>query len=341
MNTKKYQELLTKYLSGACTPEEILIVESWYKSLSENEISSALGIHSDEEKQILLEKNWTSLQSKITTEPTKQNWYRSIKYWAAAASIIFIISICSVWYAADNDANNPYAIQENIEIPSSQIEKHNTSTSPLVIKLSDNSIVTLQPKSIIRYTEVFEGEKREVTLEGEAFFEIAKNPEKPFIVYSNNLITKVLGTSFNIKSNKTTGNVQVDVRSGRVSVFSKVNKNKKQDNIILTPNQRAEYISDEDQLVMSIVEKPVILISNEEFQKFTFKDAPIEKVFDAIEKAYGIQVMYDKTVMKDCRITTSLDDENLFDKISIICKLLGASYEIIDTKVVIEGVNCL
>ena len=91
---------------------------------------------------------------------------------------------------------------------------------------------------------------------------------------------------------------------------------------------------------MSIVEKPVVLISNEEFKKFTFKDAPIEKVFDAIEKAYGIEVVYDKKVMKDCRITTSLDDENLFDKLNIICKLLGASYKIIDTNVVIEGVNC-
>ena len=100
------------------------------------------------------------------------------------------------------------------------------------------------------------------------------------------------------------------------------------------------YRTSEDQLVMSIVEKPVVLISNEEFKKFTFKDAPIEKVFDAIERAYGIEVVYDKKVMKDCRITTSLDDENLFDKLNIICKLLGASYKIIDTNVVIEGVNC-
>jgi transmembrane sensor len=340
MNTKKYQELLTKYLSGRCTAEEIEIVESWYKSLSENKISEELSVHSDEEKKLLLEKNWTSLQSKIKNETTTVSSYKMMKYWAAAASIVFVIGILSLWYGY-NDSYVQYTVNEDKETPFKGVEKQNTGTSAMVIKLSDHSVVTLQPKSIIRYNETFAGDNREVTLEGEAFFEIAKNPNKPFFVYTNNLITKVLGTSFTIKSNKTTGNVRVDVRSGQVSVFSKVNKNKKQDKIILTPNQRVEYISSENQLVRSIVEKPVILISNEEIKKFTFKDAPIEKIFEAIEKAYGIQVEYDKNVMKDCRVTTSLDDENLFDKISIICKLLGASYKIIDTKVVIEGVNCL
>jgi ferric-dicitrate binding protein FerR (iron transport regulator) len=343
MTTEKYQELLVKYLKGGCTSEEVIMLDAWYKSLGESIISEESDVVSEEYKKQLVERNWASLQSKIQEKPIEVKTYQIKRYWVAAASIIFVISMIGLWFNISNSVSTQtdLVISADQVAPAKTIVKQNSGNETIRIELNDKSIVLLQPKGVLSYNEKFDGDNREVTLEGEAFFEITKNPQRPFIVYSNNLVTQVLGTSFNVKSNKLTGNVSVDVRSGKVSVFSKLNRYKEKGKIILTPNQRVDYIGSDDQLIKSIVEKPIVLITNEEFKKFTFKDDPIEKVFDAIEKSYGVEIQYDKDVMKDCRITTSLDDESLFDKISIICKLLGATYKIIGTQIVIEGVTCM
>ncbi|MDX1942932.1 MAG: DUF4974 domain-containing protein, partial [Saprospiraceae bacterium] len=74
--------------------------------------------------------------------------------------------------------------------------------------------------------------------------------------------------------------------------------------------------------------------------KLTFVEAPISQIFEAIEKAYGLEIIYDEVVMHDCTMTTSLDDENLHDKLAIICKLLYASYKMIDAQIVISSNGC-
>ena len=86
---------------------------------------------------------------------------------------------------------------ENKEII--QIERYNNGANPLKINLEDGSIVTLEKQSKLSYPTHFQKNKRMVILEGEALFEIAKNPEKPFYVYDNEIVTKVLGTRFSIK----------------------------------------------------------------------------------------------------------------------------------------------
>ncbi|MFN7117794.1 MAG: DUF4974 domain-containing protein, partial [Saprospiraceae bacterium] len=110
--------------------------------------------------------------------------------------------------------------------------------------------------------------------------------------------------------------------------------------VILTPNQRVKYLNLENRLVKSIVEMPKFIISKEEVQQLNFREAPISQIFEAIEKAYGLEIIYDEVVMRDCTMTTSLDEENLHDKLAIICKLLNASYKMIDAQIVISSNGC-
>jgi type II secretory pathway component GspD/PulD (secretin) len=72
----------------------------------------------------------------------------------------------------------------------------------------------------------------------------------------------------------------------------------------------------------------------------TFFNAPIAQVFEAIEKAYGLVIIYDEEVMQDCTITTSLDDESLNDKLMIICKVLNVSYEMVDAQIIVSSNGC-
>lgn len=340
MDAEKYKDLLKRYLEGDCTPEEKNMLDAWYKSLEKNEKS--VERDTDENKRQLLERNWASMKSRISAHPRKRRYHLISKYWAIAASVIFILSAAGVLYYVNHTRSIPgeAAVSRNADRATKLITKNNTGNQTIEIQLSDQSIVTLSPNSSLRYNEPFEGKYREVMLEGEAFFDVAKNPEKPFVVYSNNLITRVLGTSFKVSANKITGDVSVAVRSGKVYVVSKLSKNASEERVILTPNQRIDYISEKDQLVKSFVEEPVVLIPKAEFSQFTFINAPVEKVFDAIEKSYGVKIIYDKEVMRNCMITTSLDDENMFDKLNIICKLLGGTYKIVEVQVVIEGISC-
>ncbi|QIP15228.1 DUF4974 domain-containing protein [Spirosoma aureum] len=341
MDSTNYQELLAKYLRGDCTDEERALLDQWFASLdSEVELPST----EDEQKE-LLSQNWQMLAARtVKTAPFKR--FRARPYWVAAA-VVLLIGGLSWYFVSRLTLELPGKLEQVMETQSSFTERINSSALPERVVLSDQSVVTLQPGSRLRYPIEFAGNKREVTLIGEAFFEVQKNPHKPFLVYSHDLITKVLGTSFRIKAYPTDRNVTVAVRTGRVSVYSpqlatqtKLKSDPETIGVVLTPNQQVTYLGQEHRLVKTLVEKPLVVIRNEELASFTFQNAPVSKIMAAIEKTYGVDVVYDEELMANCFITTSLDQENLYDKLTIICKLLGATYKIIDAQIVISGSGC-
>ncbi|GAB4021205.1 FecR family protein [Spirosoma migulaei] len=341
MDSTNYQELLAKYLRGDCTDEERALLDQWYSSLDSEVVLPA----TDEEKKQLLAKNWQVLAVRtVKTAPVKHFQFRP--YWAVAAAVLLISGLS--WYFISQSTLELPAQQEQVsEAKLPFTERTNTSAVPERVVLSDRSVVTLQPGSSLRYPIAFAGNNREVTLVGEAFFEVQKNPHKPFLVYSHDLITKVLGTSFRIKADPTDRNVTVAVQTGRVSVYSpklatqtKSKSDPETIGVVLTPNQQVTYLGQEHRLVKTLVEKPVVLIPEAELASFTFQNAPVSKIMAAIEKTYGVDVVYDEELMANCFITTSLDQENLYDKLTIICKLLGATYKVIDAQIVITGSGC-
>ena len=89
------------------------------------------------------------------------------------------------------------------------VEQTNNSNKPQIITLSDGSSVLLQPNSKLSYPKIFTGNERKVYLSGEGFFEISKNPKKPFFVYANEIVTKVVGTSFRVKAYSDQPDVEV------------------------------------------------------------------------------------------------------------------------------------
>lgn len=276
-------------------------------------------------------------------------WYQSTAWrWAAAAVVLLGVTWFS-WQRNQKTENPSTQIYHQlVATAQSPLEEvTNTSSRSHLVMLSDGSSVLLQPNSRISYPKQFNKyAKREVYLTGEAFFEVAKKPEKPFFVYADNLITKVLGTSFTVRADGKDA-VNVIVKTGKVSVFTRSDKERleKQQSrqligLVLTPNQRVLFDREEGRLLRSLVDSPDLLNMPIQQSMFEFSGTPISQVFASLERAYGVEIVFDAEVMKNCYLTASLDDEPLFEKLNMICQTLDAQHEQMDGKILISSKGC-
>lgn len=276
-------------------------------------------------------------------------WQNTTFWWNLAASVTILVGF-GWWVWSNNFQQNRNVVTyEKMVSNTTQklIETSNETNKPLPVELSDGSLVILQKGSRISYMSHFEGQNREVFLSGEAFFEVSKDPSKPFLVYANGLVTKVLGTSFNIKAYDDDQEVTVEVNTGKVSVFAQSDpqikekaSNRELEGVVLTPNQKIIYERNEVRMVKALVERPTIIVANNEKLKFEFEDAPVKQVFEALEKAYSVDIVFDEDLMANCPLTASLTDLHLFEKLDIICKAVEAHYEILDGQIVIYSKGC-
>lgn len=266
---------------------------------------------------------------------------------AVAVSVIFGIGL---WYVNSSKIGIPKKIFETAPVFSNSnndfIEKRNLYKVNQKITLNDGSIVTLYPYSILRYPRQFEPSRREVYLAGKAFFDVVKNSQKPFWVYTDHISTQVLGTSFLVDAAKNK-DVFVEVQTGKVSVYTRKDQERSKQNlfnesigVILTPNQKVAYSTNEERLLKSIVDQPVALV-NLPLKDFIFDEKPVSEVFYLLEKMYGITVIYDFNVMENCYLTANLTDESLFKKLDLICKITHSTYEKTDAQIIIHSEGCL
>lgn len=286
---------------------------------------------------------WNGIEEDLNAKSELIVLRSSLKKWAVAASIVLILGLGFWWKFYVSPSENSIYSNLTANSPKPLNEIINTSSNELAVKFPDGSTALLKPNSRLSYHKTFEGKLREVYLAGEAFFEVTKNPKKPFMVYANGLITKVLGTSFSVKAFEKDKEVIVNVATGKVSVYTQ-NTARNQDpeinGVVLTPNQKMIYGKEDKRFIRTLTEKPSVIITDKELQQFSFHDAPIEQIFLAIEGAYGVKIIFDKDIVSNCHLTTSLTNENLFEKLDIICAGIEANYKIVDAQIIITGNGC-
>jgi transmembrane sensor len=270
-----------------------------------------------------------------------ERWLTWQRAWKVAAAVLLILGVG--WFGRQQLGKTDFPALEFAQTESEWVETRNEASQVMHVQLADGSRVDLQKGGQLRYRNELAGAQREVYLTGEAFFDVKKNPKKPFVVNANGLVTKVLGTSFRIKAPADAPTVTVDVKTGRVSVYpnqpSRVHDPESK-GMVLTPNQKVVFQRDAATLNKLLVEKPLPLIPKKEMQRFVFEDASVDRVFTAIERAYGIDIIFDEEVMQHCTLTMSIDNEDLFQKLDVICKVLDARYKLIDAQIVIYSKGC-
>jgi ferric-dicitrate binding protein FerR (iron transport regulator) len=220
---------------------------------------------------------------------------------------------------------------------------NNTNMAVKVVVLEDGSRISLQPNSQLKYPVQFGPGQREVVLQGGAFFEIARNEQKPFLVQTAHLTIKVLGTSFAVSAYQESARAEeVSVKTGKVSVITKPEQGQPATSarqMELTPNQRAVFDQTKHELVKGLVAIPLPVVKLEK-SRFIFDNVALGNVFALIEEVYQVKIVLEDKSVAQCPLTAALTEESLYVKLDLICKSIGASYEVRDTQILIKGTGC-
>lgn len=261
---------------------------------------------------------------------------RSLSRWWAAAAIFLAIAAGWIWWQQHQQPISYSSIVASADEPLK--EQINAQNKTQTLSLPDGSKVRLAPKSRLSFAQNF-GKLREVYLEGEAYFEVKRDPEHPFLVYAAETVTQVVGTSFTVRAFAGKPIVNVTVREGKVAVSSRKGlSNNLNNTVLLAANQQATFERNGETLVKSLVENPAKITPAH--KEIVYTDRPSTDILRDLEQQYGVELVYDEVLLKKCFVTISFSDEVFYERLRLLCRTIGAQYETIETQIVIRSNGC-
>ena len=333
METQNNQNLILKYLKKDITGKEL---EVFKKNLNSSGFEETFYQYREIWEQPI-EKKSSGFRKYQSLEKLNQkiNFYESEKKYnkrdnvfiryifrAAAILLIFLIPL-SILYRSEAPVNDNNG---NITIIVKKGERKK-------VQMSDGSVVHLNSKSKLIYPESFHHKIRKVILTGEAYFEIAKNAEVPFLVQTENLQTKVLGTSFNIKSSAN-NTIQISLVEGKVEVIDKTNKER----VLLNPSEELIYNKrTKEKLKQQFSPRKITAWKNGEL---IFENESMATVAKSLENWYNVNIHFDNKRIKNCRVKAMFKNESIDSVLTILKVIGGFDYSITGDKIIIKGKGC-
>ncbi|MBO9205303.1 MULTISPECIES: FecR family protein [Niastella] len=343
MDRTAFRELLIRYCDGSATAEEMALVDHWYEGL----YNDKLPILNQTDLDNIAQEMWEHIEKEGNLVPPL-TVYRStnrkrLYYFTAAAVIIgLVISGWLIFFSSTQTFSYDKSRKKD-----QLAENVNNTTTTQRINLEDGSYILLKPASKIAYTQHFGVNKREVYLEGEAFFQVAKDAARPFYVYTNELVTKVLGTSFDVRAFPHDNTIQVLVHTGKVTVYKRKTGAAEQElakanAAIITPNQQILFNRQQVSFTRSVITQPQVINTpvTKDSNLFVFTNTPASAVLKALQDAYGIPIIFDEELLGHCSFTGAFTNETFFERINLVCKAIEAVYEQADGQVIITSTGC-
>lgn len=285
-------ELLKKFLDNRCSPNELEQVQQLLQVPENSELLDRLIAgqsagdwehtgYADEALQPTMERWKAQLNERIRQQSggkVKQLWARRLRNVAAAMAGILVLSGISYWGLKNKRPQPVY------------VEQRNPGGAPVRYLLPDSTEVHLAAGSQLRYPAQFSGNKREVFLEGEAFFDVKQDAKKPFIIQTGDVYTEVLGTSFRITAFKTVP-LEVAVASGKVQVTD----HQKGQLAVLTKGRKVSYNA-----ASGVVEQ--LAVDPASLEKWTtgevyFEEARMDRIADELQRIYGVNIRFQQPAL--------------------------------------------
>ncbi|MFD1468523.1 FecR family protein [Hymenobacter caeli] len=334
MPPTELQALLHRYREGTCTPAEMRAVEAWYAAQPDGPAPAL----SADGREALRRALWQQLR------PARRlsSWPPAAWQWLAAAAVAAGLGVGSRWLGAP--AAGPKAPRAAAPAAARPwLVRQNATAGALAVRLPDGSRATLRPASQLRYRPGFAGGRRTVYLVGEAFFQVAHDAARPFQVYTADVVTRVLGTSFTVRAYPAQAETVVQVRTGQVRVSplrpaaGGATAAAVPGPILLLPNQQAVYAPARQQLHRELVAQPVLLAP----QPFAFDNRPVAEVLEALKTAYGVDIRYSPAAVAGCTVNLNLRRQaSLFAKLDVLCQATGATYSQADAQITFHSTGC-
>lgn len=315
-------EMFAAYLSGELNVEERARVEAWIASSEENQrefrIYREIWRHAQPEPdtEAALERvldrigAWEALQAS-----KKGNWHILPLKIAAV-----LLPLAIVGYFLVNRLYNP----DILEVSS--------GTETLEERLPDGSLALLNKNTTIIYPEGLTGKNREVKLRGEAFFSVEKDPVREFVVNTEGLYVKVLGTEFNVKAYDGLDTVRVSVVEGRVSLVVHDQKRLK-DSLLLTAGEEGLYLKREQRLELMPSFDPNVIYWKSGILHFS--KMPLGNVVRQLGSAYGTRIILEDTGLADLPLSTTFENLSLEKTMDILAETFMLEWKETDTAIVV------
>lgn len=297
-------ELLAKYIIGEATPAEMEVVARWIKDSAHNEhyfnqfklIWETSG-NIDTGSTLDVDASWTEFKQLRSSLPASAERMplRGVGVNTRLYPKGNLMRIAAIWIAVIGIVVLLYTfMQPTREIQQLTLRSHDMVKSDT---LSDGSVITLNKNSVLKYPGHFSGDTREVQLvSGEAFFSIAHNPSKPFLVHLNNAVVKVVGTSFNISNSKTAA--EIIVETGIVEVI------RKQVVVRLKPAEKAAINYGTGTVTKGVAEDK--FYNYYRTKEFVANETPLWRVAEVLNKVYKVNIQIPNKALAERKLSTTL-----------------------------------
>jgi len=321
------EELIVRYFLDDITEEELRELESWMMDTPENKArffelkrisdSSRRSIWSEADKEASWQRMYDRLGSSKVQTKIEKPFIPSPKFplWIRYAAVV-LITLSIGWGINELVPVAPVPEIASIEPVYNEIRIGKGSRGNTLI-LSDGSKVTLNAATTFRYPTNFTTDNRMVYLDGEAYFEVAKDEKKPFVVKLKKQDIKVLGTSFNVEAFGDESYSIVTLLSGSVSLESYNEEGEPMSKMFLKVNQRA--ISDNQSGSVSLENIDTSLAEAWTEGKYKFKDEPLAAIGKRLEKYYDVHVRIETESLKQLRFTGTFSlDQDIQEVLNVL-----------------------
>ncbi|WP_316746643.1 FecR family protein [Pedobacter gandavensis] len=295
------KELIERYHQGQCNPEEQEAIAQWLES-DEVEMSYPTQVN----LTALQDKGWKKIAGRynlaipaLASQSFKWNNYRRILQ--LAACFLVFVSIATLY------ALNREGLHHAKAVPAYKMVKAKKGQK-LQVTLPDGTLVWLNSESVLRFPESFEGKQRELEFSGEGYFEVAKDPSKPFVIHTAKTNVQVLGTRFNLRALGSESSTSVVVAEGKVRFTGKRGGQP----IILTANRRGvfEQSAPSARMMISLEAETGAYIAWKN-NELLLDNLTIAEVAETLERWYNVKIKISNTALAKERYTGNFKNPTL------------------------------
>ncbi|SDH64203.1 FecR protein [Pedobacter terrae] len=333
MTDQRFTELLGKQLAGEISPDESIELKSILAgSASLRKEYEYLQIYFDTEtvEDENVDQVFNRIKGRITVpDETDLKVVKNTPYgiWLKIAAVVAIVIAGTLVYNKEVIFSN-----KTDQLALTQVLTKASEVKTIV--LADGSTVKMNSGSSLKYPERFTAGTREVYLSGEAFFEVKKDPQHPFIVHTEQLAVKVLGTAFDVKAYPNDAFTETTLIRGKVSISI---KSSAAQTFVLKPNDKftliggkagmsqLSHFDDTDRIIETAWTNHELIYKNDSFEE-------IAKLF---ERWYGIKIAFKEPELKALRFTGHVDKETLSEALDVLKLIENFNYTIKGKKVYI------